>query len=326
MIPSDDPQIQRKLIEILHVIDERSGAVGARIISDILNERGYALGERGVRYHLRILDERGLTRREGYAGRTITELGKKELDEALVHDRIGFVLTRIEDMIYRTNFDPASGKGDLIINLSAIRRDDLDDALAIIRYLAQAGCGMGSRVRIVENGDYNGSIPEDHVGIATVCSITCDGLLLKSGIPVNTSYGGVLRIEDGAAVQYTDLIGYTGTSIDPTRVFLSRKMTSVLEIAETGSGFALANIRQVPASSKDAASEVLDMAIKNGITTHYMIGEGDILGVPVDAGMAGISILAGLNVIAAIQEAGIKVMVEPIAAMADYALSEKTWL
>jgi len=96
----DDPQIQRKLIEILRVINERGGAVGARVISDSLKERGYSLGERGVRYHLRILDERGLTEGHGYAGRTITERGRREIEEALVHDRIGFMHARIEEMIY----------------------------------------------------------------------------------------------------------------------------------------------------------------------------------------------------------------------------------
>ena len=109
MTSSDDPQIQRKLIEILRVIDEHGGAVGARIISDALKERGYPLGERGVRYHLRILDERGLTKGHGYAGRTITERGRKEIKEALVHDRIGFMHARIEEMIYQTDF------GDFLI-------------------------------------------------------------------------------------------------------------------------------------------------------------------------------------------------------------------
>ncbi|HDN64936.1 MAG TPA: hypothetical protein ENF23_01350 [Methanosarcinales archaeon] len=56
---SDDPQIQRKLIAILRTINAHEGAVGARVISDSLMEQGYALGERGVRYHLRSLDERG---------------------------------------------------------------------------------------------------------------------------------------------------------------------------------------------------------------------------------------------------------------------------
>ena len=313
MIRSDDPQIQRKLIEILHVIDERGSAVGARIISDILQERGYPLGERGVRYHLRILDERGLTRRQGYAGRVITELGKKELEDALVRDRIGFVLTRIEDMIYRTEFDPVSKKGRLIVNRSIIRREDLDDALELLRYLEQSEYGMGCRTRLIED-----CVQDSHIEIATICSITCDGILLNAGIPVNTRYGGVLRIEDGCAVQYTDLIAYTGTSIDPMKIFLSRKMTSVLDIVGTGSGVALANIREVPASSQNASPKILDLAVETGIINRYEIGETDILGVPIDAGMAGISIMAGLNAIAAIQEAGIEVVVEPIAAMMDY--------
>ncbi|GEM_PF-6149211 len=42
MTSSDDPHIQRKLIEILRVIDENRG-VGARIISDALKERAILL-------------------------------------------------------------------------------------------------------------------------------------------------------------------------------------------------------------------------------------------------------------------------------------------
>ena len=42
------------------------------------------------------------------------------------------------------------------------------------------------------------------------------------------------------------------------------------------------------------------------------------LGAPVAAGMTGISVSAGLNVISAIQEVGIAVAVEPVAAVMDY--------
>ena len=121
MTSSDDPQIQRKLV-ILRVIDENRGAVGARIISDALKEQGYVLRERGVRYHLRILDERGLTEGHGYAGRTITERGRKEIEEALVHDRIGFMHARIEEMIYQTDFDPISKSGTMIANIATTRK------------------------------------------------------------------------------------------------------------------------------------------------------------------------------------------------------------
>lgn len=320
MISSDDPQIQRKLMEILRVIDERESAVGARIISDVLKEKGYPLGERGVRYHLRILDERGLTERHGYAGRTITELGKKELEDALVQDRIGFVLTQIEKRIYQTDFDLASREGLVIANIAIIEKADLDDALGIIRYLAEHE--MSCRVKVIHEEATLPAIPipEDHIAIATICSTTCDGILLKHGIPVNIKYGGMLRFDNNQATGYTDLIAYTGTSIDPMKIFISRSMTSVLEIVKTGSGLLLANVREVPDSARDESLRILNRAMDAGIIDRYEIGDpgSPVLGVPVDSGMTGISVSAGLNAIAAVQEVGIEVTVEPVAAVMNY--------
>jgi repressor of nif and glnA expression len=320
MTSSDDPQIQRKLIEILRVIDENRGAVGARIISDALKERGYPLGERGVRYHLRILDERGLTEGHGYAGRTITERGRMEIEEALVQDRTGFVLTQIEKMIYQTNFDLTSKTGQVIANITTIKETDLDDALGILRYLAEHGTGC--RIKVIAGGAPNSAtpIPDDHIGIATICSITCDGILLKHGIPVNINYGGMLRFDKNQASHYTDLIAYSGTTIDPMKIFLSRKSTSVLDIVETGDGLLLANVRAVPDLARNEASGILDRVVEAGIIDYARIGDphSPVLSVPVAAGMTGISVSAGLNSIAAIQEVGIGVAVEPVAAVMDY--------
>jgi hypothetical protein len=86
---------QRRLIEILRVIESAGLPVGARAISDSLCNRGYDLGERAVRYNLRILDELGFTKKRGYSGRVITPLGSRELTDALVDDRIGFVNTSV---------------------------------------------------------------------------------------------------------------------------------------------------------------------------------------------------------------------------------------
>jgi len=47
---------QRRLMEILRLIESASTPVGARAISVTLSNRGYDLGERAVRYNLRILD------------------------------------------------------------------------------------------------------------------------------------------------------------------------------------------------------------------------------------------------------------------------------
>ena len=320
MTSSDDPQIQRKLIEILRVIDEHGGAVGARIISDVLKERGYPLGERGVRYHLRILDERGLTEGHGYAGRTITERGRREIEEALVHDRIGFIHARLEEMIYQTDFDLEKERGLVIANITTIKKEDLDDALGVLRYLSEHK--MSCRIKVIEEGasGHTVVVPEGHVGIATICSATCDGILLKHGIPVNINYGGMLRFDKKQAPQYTDLIAYAGTTIDPMKIFISWKTTSVLDVVETGDGLLLANVRAVPDLARDEASKILDRVVAAGITDYVDIGDphSPVLGAPVVAGMTGISVSAGLNSIAAIQEVGIAVAVEPVATVMDY--------
>ena len=68
---------QRRLMEILRVIESANTPVGARAISDTLCNRGYDLGERAVRYNLKILDELGFTKKKGYSGRVITPLGSR---------------------------------------------------------------------------------------------------------------------------------------------------------------------------------------------------------------------------------------------------------
>jgi repressor of nif and glnA expression len=89
---------QRRLIEILRVIEDADKPIGARAISDSLSNRGYELGERAVRYNLKILDELGFTKKQGYSGRMLTPVGIRELNDARVDDRIGFVNTRLKNI------------------------------------------------------------------------------------------------------------------------------------------------------------------------------------------------------------------------------------
>ena len=217
-----DPQIERKLIEIMRIIDENDKPIGARAIADELYSRGYNIGERAVRYHLSILDERGFTEKHGYSGRTITIKGKGELGEALIGDRLGFVITRIEDLIYRTDFDPVSGKGHVIVNISHIDKDDFDNCMEVMTYTASGGIGISPRLGIFEEGCDDVYVPPGKISIATVCSITFDGILLKNCIPVRPSFGGIMQMADAAPQGFLDLISYSGTSIDPIKVFMMR--------------------------------------------------------------------------------------------------------
>ncbi len=49
-------------------------------------------------------------------------------------------------------------------------------------------------------------IPTGCLGIGTVCCITLDGILMKRGIFVNTSFAGVVEIDGGRATSFSDLI------------------------------------------------------------------------------------------------------------------------
>ena len=317
-----DSQVQRKLIEILRILHENKDPIGARLIADRMNERGYPIGERGVRYHLRILDERGLTRRQGYDGRVITELGTNELNDALVGDRVGFIITRIEKLIYDTTFNLKTGEGKVIINMSIIDKNDFDKTMEILRRVVYDGYSISPYIKLLEEGTVSSDIeiPEGKLGLATMCSITVDGILLSNGIPVNPKYGGILEVKKRKPVCFEDLIVYSGTSIDPMRIFMSKKMTKVLDAVDTGSGKLLANLREIPASAVSEAEKILRSVMDARIGSIAEIGKSgkSVLNAPVDTGKVGVVVYAGTNAVAAVEESGIKVETHPISTVIDF--------
>ncbi len=317
---NNDPQVQRKLTEILRIINESDGAIGARIIADKMRERGYKIGERGVRYHLRILDERGLTAREGYSGRVITKSGIRELEDGLIGHRVGFIITTIDELIYNTSIDVNTGEGNVIVNTALIDKDDFDEAIDIVSALSNSPYSISPYVRILEEDNQDVKIPEGKVGIATVCSITIDGILAHSGIPVNTKYGGLVQMHNDKPAAFSNLILYNGTTIDPMKIFINKGMTSVLDTLNTGNGELLANIREIPVSAREHAVEVLERAREIDIGGIIEIGEpgASVLRAPISAGKIGVSLYAGINSLVAVQESGIDISIHPISTITRF--------
>jgi len=99
-------EVERKVIAILRILSQSTVPIGARVISHHLNNQGIQLTERAVRYHLKLMDERGFTESMGRDGRLITRVGLEELESALVSDKVGSVASRIELMACQTDFDP----------------------------------------------------------------------------------------------------------------------------------------------------------------------------------------------------------------------------
>lgn len=313
---------QRRLIEILRVIESASMPVGARAISEILCSRGYDLGERAVRYNLKILDELGFTRKKGYSGRVITPLGSRELSDALIDDRIGFVNTRIEEYMFKSSFDPQSGHGQVVANTSIVDKAYAEEVLSMLGRAFDEGYAISRRALILDEGDMLSAqeVPSGALGVATVCSITMDGILMKKGIPVLTSFAGLAEIRDKKPYQFTDLIAYAGSSLDPMTVFMQRKVTNVANAICRGSGRVLANVREVPVAAVEDVLDLLDASRSAGFGGLIKIGDPaePILGCPVAAGKIGIAFYAGVNGVVAAEEMGTRIKTLPISMLVDY--------
>jgi repressor of nif and glnA expression len=113
-------------------------------------------------------------------------------------------------------------------------------------------------VAIAREGEMLGDmlVPEGSVGVATVCSIVINGVLLKEGIPMDSRFGGLLQMRRKSPWRFTDLIEYSGSSLDPSEIFITSRMTSVSEVIKTGDGKILANFREIPAVCVPLAEEV----------------------------------------------------------------------
>ncbi len=312
--------VQRKVVEILRILSESDEAMGARTIADELRNRGYDIQERAVRYHLRMLDEFGFTEKQGYSGRKITKWGLSELEDALVEDRLGFVLGRIEGLMYLTTFDPYTKDGDVIVNVSTVDKGDFEKTMDIIGEVNKKEYALSPLIKIIEEGEHIGDlrISKDLIGIATVCSITIDGMLLKSGIPVEPKYSGIVEIKEGNATQFTDLIGYSGTSVDPIKIFVSKKMTLVGQAVRTGDGCVLANYRETPLAAKENVKKVINDAKKSRICGVINIMEDSALGIKTEPERIGIPIFVGVNGLVAAEEDGVNIETYPISALVKY--------
>ena len=302
-------ETDRKMIEILRILADQNKVLGAKTIAEELRRKGYNLGERAVRYHMRILDEKGFTERIGYAGREITEKGLKELEKGLIYDQVDFAFSKFEGMIYQTSLNPKSGKGNVIVNTSSITDDK--KVMDIIKEVFGKNIAVSPYVKISEMKSENESSQKE-IRLDTVCGTTIDGMLLSQGIPVIPQYGGLVKVEDYIPIRFTELIAYKKTSMTPLEAFTAKKMTSVLNVAREGNGMIPANFRMIPAAARENAVELFEMNHKIGISGLLKIGESgeSVLGVPVEEDMVGIAITGGIAPLCAAKEAGCNVNIK----------------
>ena len=322
MMGSDVQEVKRKVIAILKILRDSKVPLGARVIAQQIKTLGVELGERAVRYHLKLMDERGLTQLVGRDGRLITEAGIEELKDALVRDKVGFAISRIELLAFRTNFDLEKRTGLIPVNISYFPKDKFGEALRIMKPVFEKGWCVSDLVATARAGERFGDaiVPKDKVALATICSIVVNGSLLKAGVPTDSRFGGIMEIRDNKPIRFVELIHYAGSSMDPSEVFIRARMTSVGEVTRQGEGKILANYREIPALCRPIVEDVMAKLKRAGINGMLIMGNASepVCEIPVELNRMGVVLIGGLNPVAAAEEAGIEADSHAMSTVMDY--------
>ncbi len=301
--------MNRTMFTILRVLDKHENVVGSIELSRELLNHGIELSERTVRHYLKLLDHMGLTKVQGKRGRAITEKGKGEVNKAFVSERVNFIISKIDSLSYLTDFNIDSLKGNIILNISFFPDKKLRDVVKIVADVFASPYVMSNRIILAKGGERIGDVqvPEGCVGLGTVCSITLNGIFLKSGIPVTSRYGGVVEIEEGVPRRFTSLISYEGSSMDPLEILIKSRTTDVTGVIAHSNGKILASFREIPVVSMREAEILREKMFSKGVGGNILFGKPNqpLLDVPVGVDKVGMLVVGGLNPIAAAEEAGI---------------------
>jgi len=322
MIGFETQEVERKVISILRILNASQEPLGARIIASRLKDYGVELGERAVRYHLKWMDERGLTQLVGREGRIITKSGIEELESALVVDKVAFAISRIELLTFRTDFDLNKRTGSVPVNLSLFPKEKFGRALQAMKPAFAKGLCVSNLVAVAQEGEAFGEliIPQGKIGLATVCSIVVNGTLLKVGVPMSSKFSGILQIRNHKPLRFVELIHYSGCSLDPSEVFIRAGMTSVTEVARKGDGKILATYREIPALCQPMVEEVVAKLKAAGLGGMLLMGNTSepVCEIPVELNRIGIILFNGLNPVAAAKEAGIEAENHGMSTVVEY--------
>ena len=216
---------------------------------------------------------------------------------------IQFILSKSWNLIQQVDLDIEKQNGNIIANISYVNNNDLDEAMKVMEESYENNKKyLNPHYQIISH-------PEDDekVGIATVCSLSIDGLLIKNGIKSTPKYGGLLELTEPPL--FIDLISYNGSTIDPHKIFIAKDMTAIT--TEIGPKRVLASIKEIPYVSREHSVYFLDKLSKLGFPI-YKIGKPRELTYNAKAENYNFGVVtgSGLNTIAAIKEKGINIEVK----------------
>ena len=252
-----------------------------------------------------------------------TTISKKRTADA----PIIFSVSRIKNMMYQVTFDPIRMSGTITANASFVAESDLEEVLGIFKGVIRTGLAVGSYIKVVSSKSLFGhtELEEQEYVILTPCSITIDGVLLKAGVPVCPTLGGIVQIKKGVPLRFTDIITYEGSTIDPIDVLMSQDLASVTDVVTTGTGSILANLRIVPMYVRTRVEEVLENLRSAGFDGVLFVSEPntDVLGIRIERNHMGIVAIGGTNPTAVVQGQEIPIRTYPLSELVEIRDTEK---
>ncbi len=313
---------ERKRLMTLQILKESTEPISSHKIQELLAERGLEISERTVRFHLQALDNMGFTAYKEKKGRYITPKGLLELSRSHVYEKVGFLSSKIDDMTYRMSYNYHTGEGKVLVNISLVHYDDLLASVDMLVPYLKTRFATGEMIALFREGENLGEtvIPKGYVGIGTVCSITLNGILLSSGVPVVSIFGGLLEVDNGKAERFTAIIKYEGTSLDPLEIYIKSGMTNCTGIVEEGSGQVGASFREIPASSREYVVSINEELKKIGMGGIIEIGfpGQSLLDIPVAHERCGLIVAGGLNSVSVAHEGGIEVISKALSGLVEF--------
>ena len=330
MLGQDVHDVERKILAILKILSSSPEPLGGRLVARRLGEFGIELSERAVRYHLKLMDERGLTHYEGRRdGRTITPLGIEELRGALVGDRVGYVADQIEVLAYQTSFDPAGRSGEVPVDATLFNQEDIPSVLEAMEGAFSAGICVSDMIALAAEGEYAAGmlVPSGKAALSMVSSVALVGALLKAGIPLESKFGGVVEIRERQPFRFIDLIEFSSCTIRPAEVFIATKMTCVGQVARGGSGKIVASLHETPAVCRPLVEDVINGLRAAGLGGLIAMGQASepVCEVPVGINKVGLVMQSGLNPVAAAGERGLEVEPHAMVGLVKYGKLRNFW-
>ncbi len=124
-----------------------------------------------------------------------------------------------------------------------------------------------------------------------------------------------------------ELIQYSGSSLDPSEIYITSKMTSVGQVARKGEGRILANFREIPAICQPEAEKVVAGLKEANLNGLLMMGKvsKSVCEASVEVNKVGMILTGGLNPVAAAVESGIEVENHAMSTVMEYQDLIKFW-